>query len=178
MTEFTSTFQSVPAFNSAADAERSLTVILMYSILWIVGLASICACSVRQRWKRASGSSPEALLGKKKANACKEKSSREEIRQFLTDYVNEAFPSVFQSKSVFGRLSAEVVKHHRYLVVMSPAGQLSDERRMLTGVQLLTVQSMLMFMLAVLYEIQVAFMRSACFSFPHSLFTILSVVPQ
>jgi hypothetical protein len=155
MSEFIETWQEAPAFNSVADVERTLTVILMYSILWIVGLASLCACSVRQRWMRASGESPEGLWDKKKANPPKKKQSREEIRQFLTDYINEAFPSVFQSKSVFGRLYAEVVKHHRYLVVMSSAGHVSDERRMLTGVQLLTVQSMLMFMLAVLYEIQV-----------------------
>jgi hypothetical protein len=47
-------------------------------------------------------------------------------------------------------------KHHRYMILIMPTIEASlEHHRILTGIQLLTVQSMLMFVLAVTCDIQV-----------------------
>jgi hypothetical protein len=48
----------------------------------------------------------------------------------------------------------EVSKNHRYIYLLTSSGKGSDAGRMLTGVQLLTTQAMLMFLMAVFYELE------------------------
>ena len=71
-------------------------------------------------------------------------------------YVESVFPSVYQSKRWLGRLGAELAVHHRYMVLLMPTTEESmEKKRLLTGMQLLTVQTMLMFLLAVACDLQV-----------------------
>eukprot|EP01032_Pedospumella_encystans_P023776 gene23776-26908_t len=77
------------------------------------------------------------------------------VHQYLTDYVILTFPSVFSNKPFFSRLYGEIKRHHRYLTLFTaPEGENGDKQRILTGVQLLTIQTMLMFLLAMLYDVQ------------------------
>lgn len=62
---------------------------------------------------------------------------------------------MFQSKSGASRVWDEIRKHHRYLILFSAEGESGDSVRMLTGVHLLTVQTMLMFVMALCYDVQV-----------------------
>jgi hypothetical protein len=50
----------------------------------------------------------------------------------------------------------EVKKHHRYLMLIAADGANSGSVRMLSGVHLLTVQTMLMWVLALCYDVQVS----------------------
>lgn len=68
--------------------------------------------------------------------------------------VNEVFPAVFQPRSVLSRIWGEIRRHHRYIVIFTATGSSADSVRMLTAIQLLTVQSMLMFIMAVCYDLQ------------------------
>ena len=77
------------------------------------------------------------------------------MKAYLAAYVNEVFPTVFSAKSKFARLYHEICKHHRYIVLFTASGENGNKTRMITGMHLLTVQAMLMFMLAVLYDLQV-----------------------
>lgn len=52
------------------------------------------------------------------------------------------------------RFWEEVSKSHRYLLLFTASGEDGDKKRMLTGIHLLTVQSMLMFILAVFYDLE------------------------
>jgi len=64
---------------------------------------------------------------------------------------------VYKSKEMVGSTWEELAKHHRYMILIMPTIEASmEQRRMLTGIQLLTVQSMLMFVLAVTCELQVS----------------------
>jgi hypothetical protein len=49
----------------------------------------------------------------------------------------------------------EISRHHRYLLVLSAKGTTGGHKRFVTGVQLMTIQSMYLFMLAVVYDLQV-----------------------
>jgi hypothetical protein len=87
--------------------------------------------------------------------------------KYLHAYINELFPSVFRSESYKKRLFDEICKHHRYIILFRPAegGSNADNVRMLTGLQLLTVQTMLMFMVAVCYDVQFPTDDGSCTTF-------------
>jgi hypothetical protein len=77
------------------------------------------------------------------------------VHQYLTDYVIEIFPAVFSNKPFLSRVYGEVKRHHRYLTLFTaPEGEAGDKQRILTGVQLLSIQTMLMFLLSLLYDVQ------------------------
>jgi hypothetical protein len=77
------------------------------------------------------------------------------VQQYLADYVVAIFPSVFSNKPFLSRLYGEVKRHHRYLrLFTAPEGDAGDKERIITGAQLLTVQTMLMFLLSALYDLQ------------------------
>jgi hypothetical protein len=52
------------------------------------------------------------------------------------------------------RLWGEICRHHRYIVLFTSIDGRSEGTRILTAIQLLTVQSMLMFILALCYDLQ------------------------
>ena len=69
--------------------------------------------------------------------------------------MSEVFPAVFSNKPIFGRIVGEITRHHRYLTLFTAErGETGDKARILTGFQLLSVQTMLMFLLAWLYDVQ------------------------
>lgn len=151
--QFFDTIETAQDLNSLSDLRKTLIVILMYSVLWSVGLLGILGCSYFQRYRFPKSGNAQALsLKKERAMLTR---SNHDVKQYLMSYVNEVFPSVFQAKSRLERLWNEIKKHHRYLLLFSTSGDISESRRMLTGIQLLTVQSMLMFILAVCYDLQV-----------------------
>jgi hypothetical protein len=82
--------------------------------------------------------------------------------------VNEAFPAVFQQKSAFQRLWEEISRHHRYLLLFVPFNHIKSSQRSMTTIHLLTVQSMLMFILALCYDLQVLI-----FTLIYSLITLI-----
>jgi hypothetical protein len=69
--------------------------------------------------------------------------------------VDEIFPAVFQAKSPLQRLWGEISRHHRYLMLFIPNKHEKYSQRSLTAIHLLTVQSMLMFIVALCYDLQV-----------------------
>lgn len=153
--DFESTVSQAESFNSVSDLRKSLTVILMYTILWSTGLLAVMLCSARQNRKKNASSERKDLADRSNQLHSDRVKTKEDMRLRLTAYVNESLPSVFQSKPLLIRLFDEVLKHHRYLLALSTNSNVSEEKRVLTGIQLLTVQSMLMFILAYLYELQV-----------------------
>jgi hypothetical protein len=150
VTNFVEVSESVEGFNSLSDVKQALVAITMFAVLWGGGAILICILFRKQRLK---------IIGINPIQAEERHNQREmssgEAKKYLTAYVDEVFPAVFQTSSRFLRLLSEVMKHHRYLTVFSPPAEVSDGRRMLICLQLLTVQSMVMFMIAALYEIQV-----------------------
>jgi hypothetical protein len=84
--------------------------------------------------------------------------------------VDEIFPAVFQAKSPLQRLWGEISRHHRYLMLFIPNKHEKYSQRSLTAIHLLTVQSMLMFIVALCYDLQVFVCPSLVpLSFPDSL---------
>eukprot|EP01038_Epipyxis_sp_PR26KG_P009889 gene9889-13302_t len=152
--EATNTFSSSPAIFTAHGVTRVMTVIIMFASFWAVGLILIFICTWRRQLMTKKNINDKAHEERIKKSAHISHSPHA-VKEFLVGYVNELFPSVFSKKPFLVRFFAEVNKHHRYLLILSaPAGELGDNSRILTGIQLLVTQTMLMFLLALLYDIQ------------------------
>lgn len=154
VTDFVEVVESADTLNSVSDVERSLIAILLFATLWGGGLIFICVHS-RRKLSEAQANSRVGRARNKVKKDLNGKMAEEDPKIILTQYIDEIFPTVFQPKSVFVRLTSEVTKHHRYLTLFLGDGHTTDRQKRLRCVQMLTVQSMLMFMLAVLYELQV-----------------------
>ena len=93
------------------------------------------------------------LSGTKQNALARSTTSTEGIRKYLNSYLDHVFPSVYSTDPWYLRLLEEVRKNHRYILIFSAK---SDAKaRFVTTVHLLTVQTMLMFILCMFYDVQV-----------------------
>jgi len=77
------------------------------------------------------------------------------VQQNLLAYTSQLFPSIFSNEPMARRMLSEICRHHRYLTLFTASkGEAGDKQRILTCIQLLSVQTMLMFLLALLYDVQ------------------------
>lgn len=152
-TGFETTMKSASDLDSAGDLKKVMLVLFLYGGLWATGLVGILFCTF-QRIKIQSKVKAEGSHLDKKKEEAKAKKSKEAIKDYLLTYAYEALPSVFRPQGPLQRLWGEISKHHRYIVIFTASGQNGSKIKMLTTVHLLTVQAMLMFMLAVVYDIQ------------------------
>jgi hypothetical protein len=148
--DFGETMSHPLPLSSASDFGQVIVVFVLYGVLWTAGLSGIGCCFLSNSRNR------KRLLEKKFQKRSQSSIATQEVQGKLVGYVDSVFPSVYQSTRWWGRLFSELSKHHRYMVLMMPTRDESmEKRRILTGVQLLTVQSMLMFLLAVACDLQV-----------------------
>jgi hypothetical protein len=65
-TEFATTLSTADDFNSLADVKKTLTVILMYALLWAMGLLGVFFCSMRETAKTMKSDAVATELQQKK----------------------------------------------------------------------------------------------------------------
>jgi hypothetical protein len=153
--EFVDTFSSADDLTSLAALKRVLIVIVMFGTLWAGGLLLIFTCVWRRKLMAPFNADKEKKVTDKADKVQASTRSALEVRRYLTDYVVATFPSVFSNKPFFSRVYLEIARHHKYLMVITAQdGDAGDKQRILTGAQLLSVQTMLMFSLALLYDVQ------------------------
>ena len=152
--QFVNTFNSADDLTSVAALKRVLIVIIMFSTLWAGGFLLIFGCAWRRK-VMLKVNERAAVKFEKNVQKAYIARSPNEVRRYLTNYVTETFPAVFSNKPFFSRLYHEIKRHHRYLMLFTaPEGEAGDKLRIVVGAQLLSVQTMLMFSLALLYDVQ------------------------
>jgi hypothetical protein len=132
--------------------------------MWGVGFLGITVCFFQ---RQQQGRRIREFQAKKISAVSRARP--EELNLLLSRYLDEVFPVVFQSRSYVGRMAEEVLKHHRYVALITSRADVN--KKMLTCSHLLTVQTMLMFLLALCYELQVSSLPSV------SSLTSLSIPP-
>lgn len=154
--QFAATLAAATQFNSVESLEKVMTVIVMFAALWGGGLVLLCFLY----WQDQAGSVAtikEKLMKQISGPAQGEgegSSAGNELKNYLVTYIGAVFPSVFSSKSLLQRFRAEISNNHPYLNVFFKTKNMSENDRTLTGIKLMTIQTFLMFLLALLYDLQ------------------------
>ena len=153
--DFEDTFTAAPKMTTLQEIEQVLIVILMFSSLWTGGALLLLACSWRRcvMQKKNKKNADDLIRRRRGAEVSQSPAA---IREYLVQYVLEVFPSVFKEKHRIHQIANEIKKHHRYLSLFlsSESGPIADRMRIVKVVQLMTIQSLLMFLLALLYGLQ------------------------
>ena len=145
---------------SLSDLQNAVVVIFLYGALWISGFLVIVLVSTRKAYFSLPSvvERKQSLRSRNKSSMVGGSSSlsKERVVKRLMNYIDEVFPGVYQSKSWLTRLGKELSKHHRYLALFTASATPEGEhKRLITCVHLLTIQTMLMFLLAAMYDLQV-----------------------
>jgi sterol desaturase/sphingolipid hydroxylase (fatty acid hydroxylase superfamily) len=152
--EAAQTFKAAPAMTDPKNIEKSLIVIVMYVVLWLGGILMIAGCIYRQR-KMKKLRLERKLEHMNAVHRESKMSSVEEVRDKLINYVHSVFPIIFYSDHWLVRLKDEIRRNHSYMMLFNSVdGDLADKKRILNGLRLLTAQTCLMFLLALLYDLQ------------------------
>lgn len=150
--DFLGTLYVAKELDSLEDIRRVLIVILLYGVMWTVGLIYLLLLAHTEVGTKRKVTNFDVLHSVKANAIAKATTDPDRIRKYLNDYLDLTFPTVFGVTPWFDRLKEEISKHHRYLYIFNRSAE--PKRRFITGVHLLTIQSMLMFMLAVFYDLQ------------------------
>jgi len=150
--EFAGTLSTPPTFNSWDDLTKVMIVLLMFGTFWGAGFGLILLCICKRQSSQKKERLDKVEMIKKREISSKIRSPVA-IREYLIEYANSVFPEVFRPKPFITRMCNEISKNHRYIYLFTSSGKGSDKTRILTGVQLLTTQSLLMFLIAVFYEL-------------------------
>jgi hypothetical protein len=149
------TLATARSYDSLDDVRTTLPVLLLYGIMWLLGLIGVTVCWCKRRQREAQ-KQVESSLRKHGIGPLK-KFSTHDAQEFLLKYINALCPAVFHMGGSWDRIAKEMTRHHRYLIPFFQRGEDSENIRMLTTLNILTVQSMLMFVLALLYDFEVYF---------------------
>jgi hypothetical protein len=149
-------------YNSLEDVKETVLIIAMYGSLWSLGFIGLFYCLYRKKQReKQTHKSLGASLKKSGVRTFKKFSSMDSENSLLK-YVQSVIPPVFHESPYWTRLFSECIAQHRYLIPFFARGENSENLRMLTVLNVLTLQSMLMFILAVLYDTEVLHSPCSC----------------
>ena len=81
----------------------------------------------------------------------------DEKKALLLNYLDSVFPPVYDVKrSVWSSMYDETIRYHPYITVFNWKDKASLRKKLTTAIQLLTSQSMLMFLMAVFIDLEVS----------------------
>jgi hypothetical protein len=139
---------------SENEANNSKVILLSLSVLWI-GMIFIVILFNRYQ---------ERINKKKLNNKISNNTSNNKntsnginpvvIKDYLRVYINSIIPDVFAPTSIWKRLTNEVSNNHRYIKIFSSSHNISDFERFMTSIQLLTLQTVIVFLLTSFYNLQ------------------------
>jgi hypothetical protein len=156
--DFADTFTAAP--NTFTSLQRAQIVIFAFIVLWVVGFILIGSVPLRKYLLKGSLKISN-MARKVKLEGDSESSVK--IREHLKQYIKTIFPLVFDNKPRLLRLVEELRRHHRYLLIFTAApGEMGDSKRFLSAVQLLTIQTMLLFLLALFYDLGSPYDDGSC----------------
>jgi hypothetical protein len=125
---------------SLASPEHVYIVISIFLSLWVAGVALLLV----GRWAKArKGHSKKETVSK--ANS----SSTVNIREDVAAYISEVVPVIFRGELNSWKVFFDVCRHHKFVSLLR-----AEEIDSLLVSRVVTVQSMLMFVLAVTYDLQ------------------------
>jgi hypothetical protein len=132
--------ETLTASPSLAAPEHVYIVISIFSSLWVAGVALLLV----GRWAKARKGHSKKETASKAIS-----SSAGTIREDVAAYISEVVPVIFRGELNSLEIFIDVCRHHKYVSLLR-----AEEIDSLLVSRVVTVQSMLMFVLAVTYDLQ------------------------
>ncbi len=169
-TDFKNTFNAAPsALSSYKDTEKVILVILMFVLMWTLGFLIVGLITLQQfikqqhKFDQLPKLSRLKRVGKVETDGTKlihinRHSShhslimKDKMKAKLMEYVKSVMPGVFNSSYILVAIQNEMQKHHIYLKLFYHTT--NTRTPILVVIQILTNFSALMFLLALLYDLQ------------------------
>mmetsp|Transcript_27237 Transcript_27237/g.37411 ORF Transcript_27237/g.37411 Transcript_27237/m.37411 type:complete len:938 (+) Transcript_27237:1783-4596(+) len=150
------TFTAAPNLNSPENIEKVLSVIVMFAAMWLFALVIIATSYWRKtRTKLQKRKLLESFLHRKRI--AEKAQSNVAVREFISAYVLQIIPAMFRAKQSVHQCVDEVLKFHRYFVLLfEPANSTRNSYRfrVMTALELVSTQCLLFFLLALFYNLQ------------------------
>ena len=143
------TFSASPSLASPDTLQHAYIVISMWASLWAIGFAIVLAGRWIKGQKAEEGSKKKKAGGKAPVAVSKGDNRASDIREDMAAYIEEVIPIVFRGETSLWKTVVDVFSHHNYVALLWLG---NIDLRHVTRV--VTVQSMLMFVLAVTYDLQ------------------------
>ena len=154
---------------SVSDLKASYLVLVMVLIMWGFGsLMFVEEFRLTEKWfispkYRVRERHRSSMLG---GSIVPLDESMETRKKYLLTYLDSIFPDIFHQDEVnWKSILGEIMKHHRYINILTNSGIFSHELRVKTVLQMLTIQTMLMFVLSVCYDLQYPTDTGQCSSY-------------
>jgi hypothetical protein len=158
---FGSTFTAADDFASADALGQVLLVVYLIGSMWAAGFLILGVCVLQSSpWVR--GKLGQKAIDKKVSptGTTQDLSARARI----LGYLKEVIPQVYSDeKSRVGKVLSELSAHHRYLTLFTLRNEdMSLYRKVIVLMKVLTVYTVQVFLLAVLYDLQYASDDGSC----------------
>jgi hypothetical protein len=141
------------------DVERGTIVIVMFGVLWgcgFIGLYELIKSSYCSRCSKVEAKNNDKADGRRVAGV--RELSHEAKKEYLMKYIDEILPAIFRSNfkhdSTVQSLWKIIKNYHPYAIVFTADGPGAKDLKIRKGLYLLTIQAMLMFIMAVFCDIQ------------------------
>jgi hypothetical protein len=162
---FGDTFDAADDF-SPSDLSRVLLVVYLFASLWGAGFLILSVCIGRSHPAVKKSIAKLHFLSKEENNKVQPSNivatdegsvvSSTSARDTFLAYIDKVIPAVFsESKSPLHRMAAELCAHHRYITLFTLGdGQITLFHKVLILLKVLSVDTMQMFLLALLYDLE------------------------
>jgi len=151
--DFTGTFGYAGPLFTTNSISKVYVLLSLFLAVWVIGIAISLALMRHHRTSAKDMKSIHEAHDRKKKSADSSRSPAA-VRQYLLDYINETFPAVFGNAKGISRFVTELSRHHAYIKLMMGAKETSDGEKVVKMTEMLTVQTFLIFSLALFYNLQ------------------------
>ena len=133
------TFHAAPKLTSSQGLEKVIIVICMFAVWWAIGLVILLSAAWRDPASRIRRIKPSVSTS----------SAEKKERAFIDAYIYEVIPAIFRGNMSFYDVLLTVFRRHKYAMVFY-----TDCDLVPAVAKIVTLQSFLMYLLAVLYDLQ------------------------
>ena len=142
------TLSASPSLASPDTIQHVYVVISMFASLWVMG-AALFAFGRRKRVDKSKISSDKTTTTTTATINTPSVVTPQNIHQEFNAYIEQVIPSIFRGESNMLKSFKELLGHHKYAALVY-----TDNLNLLNVSRIVTIQSMLMFILAVSYDLQ------------------------
>ena len=143
---------------SIGDIQNGMIAIVMFGTLWGLGALCMLKLYTTSHFPKVTPSLTDSAVEHVPTNPTEEL-SLEAKKKYMLKYIDEILPTIYRSSvehdSTLQSIWKTIHTYYPYATIFTAEVPGADELRLKLGLYLLTIQAMLMFIMAVFFDLQV-----------------------